>query len=65
MLLNNRFVVPVGVPVDNVTTFGSLSAALTTGGLNQGDVIQIEAGSNPGNVKASDLTAPNVANLTI
>jgi hypothetical protein len=65
MLLNNRFVVPVGQPVDNVTTFASLAAALTTAGLNPGDVIQIDAGSNPGNVKASDLTAPNVANLTI
>jgi hypothetical protein len=65
MLLNNRFVVPVGLPVDNVTTFGSLSAALTTAGLNQGDVIQIETGSNPGNLTASDLLTPQVANLTI
>jgi hypothetical protein len=65
LVLNNRFVVPVGVPVDNVTNFGSLAAALSTPGLSKGDVIQIEAGATPGNVTAADLTAPGVANLTI
>src|SRR5262245_7590246 len=33
-LLNNRFVVPVGVPPDNVNTFGTLRAALTTPGVS-------------------------------
>ena len=42
-LLSNRFVVPVGVPVDNVTTFATLQAALTTGTVNAGDTIQIES----------------------
>ncbi|HEV3079935.1 MAG TPA: hypothetical protein VGY66_09155 [Gemmataceae bacterium] len=63
MLLNNRFVVPVGVPVDNVNTFATLQAALTTATVNAGDVIQIEPGSSPGNIVNADL--PAVANLTI
>jgi Domain of unknown function (DUF4214) len=64
-LLNNRFVVPVGVPVDNATSFGTLAAALTTAGLAAGDVVQIEPGSTPGNLTSAILTAPAVANLTI
>jgi hypothetical protein len=62
-LLNNRFVVPVGVIPDNVTTFASLQAALTTSGLSAGDAIQIEPGSAPGNIANANL--PAVANLTI
>src|SRR6266436_6686719 len=54
-LLNNRFVVPVGVPVDNVNTFATLQAALTTATVNAGDVIQIEPGSSPGNIVNADL----------
>src|SRR5580704_1874007 len=61
-LLNNRFVVPIGVPVDNATTFGTLQDALSTAGLATGNIIQIEPGSTPGNVTA---TSPPVANLTI
>jgi hypothetical protein len=62
-LLNNRFVLPYSVPVDNATTFRSLEAALTTAGLNPGDVIEIEPGSSPGNIVNADL--PAVTNLTI
>jgi hypothetical protein len=62
MLLNNRFVVPVGVAVDNATTFGTLQDALSTAGLAPGNTIQIEPGSTPGNVTA---TSPPIANLTI
>src|SRR5438105_2056557 len=62
-LLNNRFVVPITVPVDNQTTFATLQTALTTPGLSAGDTIQIEPGSSPGNVVNADL--PTLANLTI
>jgi hypothetical protein len=61
-LLNNRFVVPAGVPVDFATTFPDLQTALSTAGLVVGDAVQIEPGSAPGNVT---LLAPPVANLTI
>jgi len=56
ILLNNRFVAPAGAPVDNVTTFATLQAALTMGGLPTGDTIQIEPGSTPGNVVNADFT---------
>jgi hypothetical protein len=57
-LLNNRFVAPVGVAVDNVTTFANLQAALTTVGLATGDTIEIEPGSAPGSVvNANFVTA--------
>jgi hypothetical protein len=62
-LLNNRFVVPVGAPVDNVTTFSTLKAALTTPGLTAGNVIQIEPGSAPGAIVNANL--PAVQSLTI
>jgi hypothetical protein len=55
-LLNSRFVVPGGVSVDNVSTFATLQAALTTPGLASGDTIQIEPGSSPGNVVNADFT---------
>jgi hypothetical protein len=54
---NNRFVVPVGVPVDNVTNFATLSSALTTAGLTTGNIIQIEPGAAPGNVVNANFTA--------
>lgn len=54
---NNRFIVPVGAPVDNVANFATLSAALTTAGLATGDAIQIEPGSVPGNVTNANFTA--------
>src|SRR3954454_10727622 len=63
LALNNRFVVPAGA--DNVTTFTTLQAALTTPGLVAGNAIQIEPGAAPGNVTGANLIAPNVANLTI
>jgi hypothetical protein len=62
-LLNNRFVVPTGVLVDNLTNFATLQAALTTAGLASGDNIQIQAGSSPGNIVNANL--PAVTNLTI
>jgi hypothetical protein len=62
MLLNNRFVVPVGM-VDNVTKFATLHDALTKTGLNAGDIIQIEPNSSPGQLLNADL--PAVKNLTI
>ena len=62
-LLNNRFVVPITVPVDNQMTFATLQTALITPGLSAGDTIQIEPGSSPGNVVNADL--PALANLTI
>jgi hypothetical protein len=52
MLMNNRFVVPG--TADNVTTFGTLHAALTTPGLNAGDVIQIEPNASPGQLHNAD-----------
>jgi hypothetical protein len=61
MLMNNRFVVP-GV-VDNASTFSSLHTALTTPGLNAGDVIQIEPNSSPGLLVNADV--PGIKNLTI
>ncbi len=54
---NNRFVVPVGVPVDNVTNFATLSSALSTAGLTTGDTVQIESGAAPGNVVNANFTA--------
>src|SRR6516165_6797880 len=56
-LLNNRFVVPASLPVDNVTNFATLQDALTTNtaGLGSGDTIQIDAGSTPGNITGSAL----------
>ncbi len=63
LALNNRFVVPLDVPADNATTFHTLRQALTTTGLAAGDIIQIEKGSLPGNIKDADL--PAVQNLTI
>jgi hypothetical protein len=61
-LLNSRFVVPMA-SADNVTNFASLQAALATPGLNTGDIIQIEPGSAPGNIRNADL--PAVAGLTV
>jgi hypothetical protein len=61
-LLNTRFVVPVGA-ADNVSSFATLSAALTTPGLHSGDTIQIEPGSAPGTIGNANL--PAVTNLTI
>jgi hypothetical protein len=57
-----RYVVPAGVPTDNLTTFASLQAALTAPGLSPGTIIQIEPGSAPGNVATF---GPGVPNLTI
>jgi hypothetical protein len=62
-LLNNRFVVPAAASIDNVTTFATLQAALTTPGLSAGNVVQIQAGSSPGTIGNASL--PAVANLTI
>jgi hypothetical protein len=64
-LLATRFIVPVGIPFDGVTTFPTLEDALTTTPFHSGDTIQIEPGSNPGNVIPADLTTPGVTNLTI
>ncbi len=56
MVLNNRFVVPVGFPVDNFANFATLSSAMTTAGLITGDIIQIEPGATPGNVVNANFT---------
>ncbi len=61
-LLNSRFVVPIA-SADNVINFATLQAALTTPGLNPGDVIQIEPRSAPGDIRNADL--PAVAGLTV
>jgi hypothetical protein len=54
---NTRFVVPLEAPVDNVTDFRTLHAALTTPGLAAGDVIQIERGALPGSINDASLGA--------
>jgi hypothetical protein len=59
--MNTYFVVP-GTG-DGTTTFGTLHDALTIPSIQQGDVIQIEPGSNPGTIVGGDL--PGVQNLTI
>ena len=61
-LLNSRFVV-LAAYADNVTNFTTLQAALTTPGLNPGDVIQIESYSSPGGLSGGDI--PAVADLTV
>jgi hypothetical protein len=61
VLLNNRFVVP-GTP-ENVNSFNTLQAALTTPGLKAGDIIQIEPSSSPGSILNAYI--PNVPNLTL
>ena len=63
LVLNNRFVVPATTPIDNLTTFDTLQAALTTSGLSTNDIIQIEPGSVPGSIVNANL--PELANLTI
>jgi hypothetical protein len=60
LVMNNRFVVPVA-QADNVSKFGTLNAALTTAGLQAGDIIQIEPGTAPGSIAA----LPALKNLTI
>jgi hypothetical protein len=66
VLLNNRYIVPADVPVDNNTTFQDMGDALSNGDngstLNPGDVIQIEPGSAPGSLQGG---LPHVQNLTI
>jgi hypothetical protein len=61
LVMNTYFVVPG--PADNMTTFKSLHDALTIANIQNGDVVQIEPGSNPGHVVNLDL--PAVKNLTI
>src|SRR4051812_41196409 len=58
-----RFVVPLDLPVDNATTFNSVSSAFLTPGLTAGDVIQIEPGSPPGPLINGQIS--NLANLTV
>jgi hypothetical protein len=62
LVLNNRFVVPVG-KADGVTSFETLQAALAKPGLIAGDVIQIDHAATPGSLDTSML--PGVPNLTI
>lgn len=65
LVLNSRFVVPVSSTADNVATFHTLSAALTTPGLAADDVVQIEPGSAPGAIGNSDIDAIDAINVTI
>ncbi len=62
---NNRFVVPLPIPADNVTTFHSLATALSTPGLAAGDSVQVEPFSTPGAISNAHLDAINVANVTV
>jgi hypothetical protein len=48
---------------DNVTTFGTLADCLNQAAIKNGDVIQIEPGSNPGHIVDADI--PNLKNLTL
>ncbi len=66
-LLNNRMVVPMSAGADNVTTFTSLQAALTTNksGFTSGNTITIEPYSVPGTLPGTDLASPGVTNLAI
>jgi hypothetical protein len=54
-LLNNRFVVPLALAADNVTSFHTLRDALSAGGVDGGDVIQIQLGSSPGRIIDPEL----------
>lgn len=65
IVLNNRFVIPVSSAADNVATFHTLSAALTTPGLAAGDFVQIEPGSAPGTIGNFDIDAMDAPNITI
>jgi hypothetical protein len=58
-----RSVVPLDVPADNTMTFHTVHTALQAAGLASGDVVQIEAGSSPGNLFNSSI--PSKTNLTI
>src|SRR5438093_13013563 len=49
-LLNNRFVVPLAVAADNVSTFHTLQSALVFTGLTAGNFVQIQLGSSPGDI---------------
>jgi hypothetical protein len=62
-----RFVIPLGLPADNTTTFHSAAAAFIAPGLASGDVIQVEPGSSPGTLfnSAVNAAAGTVANLSL
>lgn len=60
---NNRFVIPLDVPTDNVSTFHTLSQAMSTPGIISGDFVEIKQGSIPGGI--TDDLLPNVTNFTI
>jgi hypothetical protein len=62
---NNRFVVPLPVQADNVTTFHSLGAALSTAGLAPGNVVQVEPFSTPGAISNAAIDAINAGNVTV
>jgi hypothetical protein len=61
LVMNTYMVVPGAA--NNTTTFNTLADTLNLANIQQGDVIQIEAGSSPGHITDADI--PNVKNLTI
>src|SRR5205085_9736898 len=61
--MNNRFVVPLEIAADQVSTFHQLSDALFAAGLASGDVVEIKQGAEPGGI--SSFSVPLLANLTI
>jgi len=67
MLLNNRTVVPVGTTPDNVSTYATLQAALTTNvsAIAAGNTVTIDVGSSPGTLSANALGTLGKADLVI
>ncbi len=66
-LLNNRTIVPVGTTADNVSTFATLQAALTTNvsAISAYSTITIDAGSAPGTLSADALGSVGKSDLVI
>ena len=58
-----RFIVPAGVPADNISTFHTLAFALLPPGIVSGDAIEIKQGSVPGGILNDQL--PKVTDFTI
>jgi len=56
-----RRVVSPDVPVDNIDTFASVRAALTTPGLASGAYVYVEPDANPGPLSNTDMTIAQAA----
>lgn len=57
---NDRLVVPLSKPANNVSSFHALQAALTTPGLAPGDAIEIRRGAFPGSINDAALDTAQV-----